>query len=69
MSARVAGEAFAPAYSLSSGSYLGAPLVNWLTLIEDSFVLRLGGEKIVRKRLGDAIEVHRMPWGLMRRFG
>jgi len=43
--------------------------VNWLTLISDPFVKRLGGEKTLRAQLSEAIEIHRLPWGLMIQAG
>jgi hypothetical protein len=42
---------------------------NWLTLIDASFVKRLGGEKTLRASLSDAITLHPMPWGLMIQAG
>lgn len=43
--------------------------VNWLTMLDDSLVKRLGGEGRLRKQLGDEITVHRMPWGVMIQAG
>lgn len=43
--------------------------VNWLTLIDKSFVKRLGGEKALCSRMSEAITCHRMPWGLMVQAG
>ncbi len=53
--------------SLSCGNAIKG--VNWLTMIEKSFVKRLGGEKALRARLCDPIAVHTLPWGLMIQAG
>lgn len=43
--------------------------INWLTMIDASFVKQLGGEKTLRALLSEAITLHRMPWGLMLQAG
>lgn len=43
--------------------------VNWLTLVNASFVKRLGGEKALRGWFSEAIQLHSMPWGLMIQAG
>jgi hypothetical protein len=43
--------------------------VNWLTLLDDAFVKRLGGKKRLREALPDAVEVTDVPRGVLIKAG
>lgn len=43
--------------------------INWLTMLDASLIKRLGGEEELRRRLGEEITIHSMPWGLMIQAG
>ena len=43
--------------------------VNWLTLVSDAFLPRLGGEEALRARLGPEVTVSRLPAGLLLQAG
>jgi hypothetical protein len=43
--------------------------VNWLTILSDSWIEKLGGEKDLREKLGEGIELHRFNTGVVIQAG
>jgi hypothetical protein len=47
----------------------GIITVNWLTLVHDELLAKLGGRDALRAALSDAIRVHELPYGLLFQAG
>lgn len=82
---RIAAQANEPYLIAAAGHFLGVEVeddsgtrlsctnaikgVNWLTMIDDSLVKRLGGQQAIVAQLGEEIAVVNMPWGLLIQAG
>lgn len=47
----------------------GIKTINWLTLVDDGFLVKLGGYESLRSRLSEEIVVHRLAHGVMIQAG
>jgi hypothetical protein len=47
----------------------GIITVNWLTLVHDELLAKLGGRAVVRAALSEVIHIHELPYGLLFRAG
>jgi hypothetical protein len=47
----------------------GIKCVNWLTLINERSLSKLGGQKVIQRKLGAGIELHRVPGGVIVQAG